>query len=123
MQVWFVEEWAIHNLAVEQADCYQFKLLQGKLVEVWTIWDKTLPNLGLDVLTLPMWGPSTSDLVQCTCNAYRPGRGEGRGYEHLSDNEDDGMEEMAGDLDEEDIEILEAVVRAEVYREVEIYID
>jgi hypothetical protein len=94
------------------------------LVEVCTTWDKTLPDLGLDVTSLPAWGPSTTDLARCTRNAHRPGHGEVRGpAKQFSDDEDDGMDEMAGDLDEEDIEILEAVARADVYREAELYID
>ncbi|KAJ7302004.1 hypothetical protein DFH08DRAFT_919019 [Mycena albidolilacea] len=121
MQVWFAEEWQVVNLALEQAesaaDKYQFKLLRDKLVRLCATWDRALPDLGVDIASLPPWGPEPEQLSQCAVDVHRPARGEDRHYgtaDDASDEDDDGISEGEG---EEDFELLAALEMADIYRE------
>ncbi|KAJ7289894.1 hypothetical protein C8J57DRAFT_1214211 [Mycena rebaudengoi] len=126
IQVWFAEEWEVHRLAIEQTDDagdkYQFELLRDRLVVLCATWDNALPDLQLDLSALPPWGPSAEDLSKCDGDAHRAARGEARGYGRQdSDDEEDGGEDQALDVDEEDIDLLDTFATAEVYREADEY--
>lgn len=84
-------------------------------------WEKSLPDLGVDEATLPPWGPSAAQLSACIIDAHLPARGEDRHYRGSANAEDDGEEDMAVQSggEEEDFEVLEAIARADVYRNVE----
>ncbi|KAJ6587393.1 hypothetical protein B0H10DRAFT_2233998 [Mycena sp. CBHHK59/15] len=75
LQVWFAEEWAMINLAVEQAESaankYQLQLLRDNLMRLCATWDKVLPDLGIDDAALPPWGPTAAQLALNTvlCHA------------------------------------------------------
>ncbi|KAJ7085326.1 hypothetical protein C8R44DRAFT_543346, partial [Mycena epipterygia] len=62
LQVWFAEEWKIVNEAIMRAesagDEYQLKLRRDELVVLCAMWQKWLPDLGVDKTALPPWGPS-----------------------------------------------------------------
>ncbi|KAJ7219844.1 hypothetical protein C8J57DRAFT_1095127 [Mycena rebaudengoi] len=126
MQVWFAEEWAVHSLAIEQTDDagdkYQFQLLRDRLAVLCATWDRTLPDLQINLSTLPPWGPTAEDLSRCDADAHQAARGEERTYgRQESDDEDDGGEDHAQDVDEEDIDLLDTFATAEVYREANEY--
>ncbi|KAJ7234330.1 hypothetical protein C8J57DRAFT_1249271 [Mycena rebaudengoi] len=126
IQVWFAEEWEVHRLAIEQTDDagdkYQFELLRDRLVVLCATWDNALPDLQLDLSALPPWGPSAEDLSKCDGDAHRAARGEARGYGRQdSDDEEDGGEDQALDVDEEDIDLLDTFATAEVYHEADEY--
>ncbi|KAJ7204070.1 hypothetical protein GGX14DRAFT_368993 [Mycena pura] len=122
MQEWFAEEWQAVNSAMEQAesaaDKYQFKLLRDKLVELCATWDNALPNLGVDMASLPPWGPTPEQLSRCVVNAHRVARGEDRHYGTAEDmSDEDGDDNGIGETGcEEDFGLLEALELADNYR-------
>ncbi|KAJ7117187.1 hypothetical protein C8R44DRAFT_832432 [Mycena epipterygia] len=139
LQVWFAEEWKIVNEAIMRAvsesagDEYQLKLRRDELVVLCAMWQKWLPDLGVDKTTLPPWGPSAVQLATCMLNAHLPARGEDRHYDaHLpargEDRYYDESEDEGGDGDDEETEtggededfgMLDAVETADMYRNTE----
>jgi hypothetical protein len=68
---------------------------------------------------LPPWGPSSSQLSKCRVNAHSATRGEDRHYGEDSvwsggEEESEESEESGGEDD--DFGIVEAVERADLYR-------
>ncbi|KAJ7300479.1 hypothetical protein DFH08DRAFT_828432 [Mycena albidolilacea] len=118
LRVWLREEWEIATRAIEQADSdvdkYHLKLHQNKLGRLCATWDKCLPDFGAAMGPLPPWGPSAMQLSSCRVDAHRAARGEERHYGWLDDEDEDG--EQSGGEDE-DFGILDAVVRADIYRD------
>ena len=140
LQVWFAEEWAIVNLAIDQAgtcilerlanqsthdllvnapDKYQLELLRDNLVRLCATWEKWLPDLGVDEEGLPPWGPSAPQLAMCIVDAHLPARGKDRHYAGRPDAvDDDGEEDIEAETggEDQDFETLEALATADVYR-------
>ncbi|KAJ7082154.1 hypothetical protein C8R44DRAFT_753867 [Mycena epipterygia] len=95
------------------------------------MWQKWLPDLGVDKTTLPPWGPSAVQLATCMLNAHLPARGEDRHYDaHLpargEDRYYDESEDEGGDGDDdetetggkdEDFGMLDAVETADIARQ------
>ncbi|KAJ7476805.1 hypothetical protein FB451DRAFT_1173660 [Mycena latifolia] len=117
LQEWFAEEWAIVNLALERAelgeDKYQLQLLRDNLVRLCATWQKSLPDLGVEEVGLPPWGPSPAQLATCIVDAHVAARGEDRHY--VSDEDDEADGEDSG-REEEDFGTLDAVETADIYR-------
>ncbi|KAJ6591791.1 hypothetical protein DFH09DRAFT_1073649 [Mycena vulgaris] len=134
LQVWFAEEWAVVNVAMEmvgkcfierrnkpadngfaesKADRYQLQLLRDNLVSLCATWDRALPDLGVATSALPAWGPSAGELSTCAVDAHIPAQ-EDRHYRESWSNEDDesGGEESGGE--EEDFVTL-ALETAHIY--------
>ncbi|KAJ7840691.1 hypothetical protein B0H14DRAFT_3695455 [Mycena olivaceomarginata] len=96
LQVWFAEEWALVNHALEEAgtapDRYQYELMRDDLVHLCATWQKSLPDCGLDTSTLPPWGPNATQLARARLDTRRAARGEDRHYnideEDFSDEEE-----------------------------------
>ncbi|KAJ7040146.1 hypothetical protein C8F04DRAFT_1254304 [Mycena alexandri] len=121
LQVWFAEEWEVVSRAIQDAnsseDTYHLNLRQNKLVRLCATWRKDLPDLGLDTSTVPAWGPSAEQLAMCMLDAHEAARGDDRHYGTGSGdegNEDDAEAEGGGE--EEHFGTLEALERADVYR-------
>ncbi|KAJ7507645.1 hypothetical protein B0H11DRAFT_2218486 [Mycena galericulata] len=123
LQVWFAEEWTVLNLALQDEECeedrYQLELLRDNLVRLCATWQKALPDLGVDETTLPPWGPTAAQLSTCIVHAHLPARGENRYYRSAGDFSDDdgGEEDIEAGGEEEDYSTLEALERADFYRE------
>lgn len=68
--------------------------------------------------TMPAWGPSATQLARCRVDAHQAARGDDRHYgTGGADEDDDGDEaEAEGGGEEEDFGTLEALERADVYR-------
>ncbi|KAJ7084729.1 hypothetical protein C8R44DRAFT_545575, partial [Mycena epipterygia] len=70
MQVWFAEEWVLVNRSLNEAvadtapDRYQYELMRDDLVRLCVTWQKSLPDFGLDISTLPPWGPNATQLAR-----------------------------------------------------------
>ncbi|KAJ7687669.1 hypothetical protein B0H16DRAFT_1670060 [Mycena metata] len=113
LQVWFAEEWEDSS-----EDKYHLKLRRNKLVRLCATWRKDLPDLGLDISTMLAWGPSATQLARCRVDAHQAARGDDRHYgTGGADEDDDGDEaEAEGGGEEEDFGTLEALERADVYR-------
>ncbi|KAF7343583.1 hypothetical protein MSAN_01978800 [Mycena sanguinolenta] len=111
LRVWFAEEWKVVKDAIDRAesdvDKYHLQLRQDKLVRLCATWEKHLPQL-VHPDALPPWGPSPLQLSKCNVEAHLPARGEDRHY-----GEEEG-EESGGEDD--DFGMLEAVERADIYR-------
>ncbi|KAJ7688333.1 hypothetical protein B0H16DRAFT_1753131 [Mycena metata] len=121
LQVWFAEEWEVVNRAVEDADSsediYHLKLRQNQLVRLCATWRKDLPDLRVDMSTVPAWGPSAQQLAMCMLDAHEAARGNDRHYGTGGGDEDDGDDaEAEGGGEEEHFGTLEALERADVYR-------
>ncbi|KAJ7874854.1 hypothetical protein B0H13DRAFT_2348424 [Mycena leptocephala] len=121
-EVWFAEEWDIVSKATEdtesEVDKYHLRLHQDKLVRLCATWEKHLPNFGVSTITLPPWGPSTFQMVQCNVDAHLAAHGEDRHYREEmegSDSEGDAGGEESG-REDEDFATLDAVERADIYR-------
>ncbi|KAJ6471983.1 hypothetical protein C8R45DRAFT_936644 [Mycena sanguinolenta] len=114
LRVWFAEEWEVVEEAIAGAesgvDGYHLQLRQDKLVRLCATWDKHLPQL-VDPEALPPWGPSVWQLSKHNVEAHLPARGEDR---HYREEEGDEGEESGGEDD--DFGMLEAVERADIYR-------
>ncbi|KAJ7907614.1 hypothetical protein B0H13DRAFT_1879447 [Mycena leptocephala] len=90
---------------------------QDKLVRLCATWDKHLPDFGVSTVTLPPWGPSAVQMVQCNINAHLADCGEDRHYGEEtegSDGEGDVGEEESG-REDEDFATLDALERANIY--------
>ncbi|KAJ7757218.1 hypothetical protein DFH07DRAFT_772928 [Mycena maculata] len=124
-KVWFAEEWIVVNRAIQDEGCdadqYQLELLRDNLVRLCATWQKWLPDLGVEEGSLPSWGPSATQLATCNVDMHLPARGEDRHYRRGGEESDDeDLEEIAeGGGEEEDYITLEAVERADLYRQTE----
>ncbi|KAJ7727054.1 hypothetical protein B0H16DRAFT_1331768 [Mycena metata] len=121
LQVWFAEEWEVVSRAIEDAnsseDRYHLKLRQNQLVRLCATWRKDLPDLRVDMSTVPAWGPSAQQLAMCMLDAHEAARGDDRHYGTGGGDEDDGDDaEAEGGGEEEHFGTLEALERADVYR-------
>ncbi|KAJ7868928.1 hypothetical protein B0H14DRAFT_2728412 [Mycena olivaceomarginata] len=107
LRIWFIEEWGVLNLAMEntanEPDRYQFYLRRERLVRLCATWRKHLPA---DTPQDAPWGPSEAELIQCMIDEHAAARGEDRYFE--GDNE--------SDREVEDFEMLDAMENAEAYR-------
>ncbi|KAJ7859935.1 hypothetical protein B0H14DRAFT_2745682 [Mycena olivaceomarginata] len=107
LRIWFIEEWEVLNLAMEntanEPDRYQFYLRRERLVRLCATWRKHLPA---DTPQDAPWGPSEAELIQCMIDEHAAARGEDRYFE--GDNE--------SDREVEDFEMLDAMENAEAYR-------
>lgn len=77
-----------------------------------------MPHFGVQQEPLPPWGPSPLQLSRCRVDAHIAARGEDRNYGeegNLSDEEGEEGEEMGGE--DADFGMLEAVERADFYRD------
>ncbi|KAJ7025006.1 hypothetical protein C8F04DRAFT_968373 [Mycena alexandri] len=121
LQVWFAEEWEVVSRAIQDAnsseDTYHLNLRQNKLVRLCATWRKDLPDLGLDTSTVPAWGPSAEQLAMCMLDAHEAARGDDRHYgTGWGDEGDEDDAEAEGGGEEEHFGTLEALERADVYR-------
>ncbi|KAJ7627710.1 hypothetical protein DFH06DRAFT_1338877 [Mycena polygramma] len=118
LRTWFAEEWDIATRAFDQAesavDRYHLQLQLDKLVKLCATWDRYLPHFGVDEPAMPPWGPSASQLSKCDVDAHMAARGEDRHYEEELEADDDDEVESGGEDD--DFGTLEAVERADIYR-------
>ncbi|KAJ7820153.1 hypothetical protein B0H14DRAFT_2834347 [Mycena olivaceomarginata] len=107
LRIWFIEEWEVLNLAMEntanEPDRYQFYLRRERLVRLCVTWRKHLPA---DTPQDAPWGPSEAELIQCMIDEHAAARGEDRYFE--GDDE--------SDREVEDFEMLDAMENAEAYR-------
>ncbi|KAJ7809346.1 hypothetical protein B0H14DRAFT_2867323 [Mycena olivaceomarginata] len=107
LRIWFIEEWEVLNLAMEntanEPDRYQFYLRRERLVRLCATWRKHLPA---DTPQDAPWGPSEAELIQCMIDEHAAARGEDRYFE--GDDE--------SDREVEDFEMLDAMENAEAYR-------
>jgi hypothetical protein len=92
-------------------------LRQNKLVRLCATWRKDLPDLKIDMSTVPAWGPSAEQLAMCMLDAHEAARGDDRNYGTVGGEEDDDDDaEVEGGGEEEHFGALEALERADVYR-------
>ncbi|KAF8180492.1 hypothetical protein K438DRAFT_1768400 [Mycena galopus ATCC 62051] len=120
LQVWFAEEWVLVNRALDEADSapdrYQYELLRDGLVRLCATWQKSLPDCGLDISTLPPWGPNASQLARARLDTRRPARGEDRHYNaDEADFSDEEENESGGE--NEVFSMLDTLATADAYRE------
>ncbi|KAJ6524780.1 hypothetical protein B0H19DRAFT_1214956 [Mycena capillaripes] len=124
LRVWFGEEWKMITEAIEGAapsasdvDEYHLRLQQDRLVRLCATWDKSLPDMGVDIAAMPPWGPSAVQLARCRVDAHLAARGEDRHYGEENDEGDDEVdpgEESGGE--DNDFGVLDAMERADIYR-------
>lgn len=107
-------------------DRYHLQLHQDKLVRLAATWDRCLPDLGFDsaIAAPPPWGPPQAVLSRCRVDAHLAARGEDRHYGQELDNEGDDGESEGEDEEEsggedEGFGTLDALERADVYRNYE----
>ncbi|KAJ7733445.1 hypothetical protein B0H16DRAFT_1732258 [Mycena metata] len=107
LQVWFAEEWEVVSRAIEDA-----KPARPTLRHL-----AQRPDLRVDMLMVPAWGPSAQQLAMCMLDAHEAARGDDRHYGTGGGDEDDGDDaEAEGGGEEEHFGTLEALERADVYR-------
>ncbi|KAJ7794405.1 hypothetical protein B0H14DRAFT_3496998 [Mycena olivaceomarginata] len=96
LQVWFREEWEIITEVIKGAVCdtdeYHLRLQQDRLVCLCATWDKCLPDMGVHIAVMPLWGPSAAQLARCRVDMHLAARGEDRHYGEDNDEGDDAME-------------------------------
>ncbi|KAF7343966.1 CxC2 domain-containing protein [Mycena venus] len=112
--VWFWEEWDVAVRAIDEAG--KSILHQDKLVRLCMTWDKCLPDFGAEMGALPPWGLLSSQLSKCCVDVHSAARGVDRHYGEDSawlDEEEESEESRGKD---EDFGIVEAVERADLYR-------
>ncbi|KAJ6630057.1 hypothetical protein B0H10DRAFT_2172881 [Mycena sp. CBHHK59/15] len=121
LRVWFGEEWKMIAEAIEGAasdvDEYHLRLQQDRLVRLCATWDKSLPDMGVNIAAMPLWGPSAVQLARCRVDAHLTVRGEDRHYGEENDEGDDKVDpgkESGGE--DNDFGVLDAMERADIYR-------
>ncbi|KAF7341286.1 hypothetical protein MVEN_01864700 [Mycena venus] len=97
-------------------DKYHLQLHQDKLVRLCATWDKCLPDFGAKMGPLPPWGPSSSQLSKCRVDAHNAAHGEDRHYGEDNAWSDEEEESEGSRGEDEDFGIMEAVERADLYR-------
>ncbi|KAF7371737.1 hypothetical protein MVEN_00030200 [Mycena venus] len=121
LQVWFAEEWALVNLALNEADIvpdqYQYELMRDDLVRLCATWQKSLPDCGLDISALPPWGPNVAQLAHARLDTRRAARGEDRHYnaDHLGVSDEEEEYESGGE--NEVFSMLDTLATADAYWE------
>ncbi|KAJ7327954.1 hypothetical protein DFH08DRAFT_710067 [Mycena albidolilacea] len=118
LRVWFREEWEVAVQAIDEAGksaSYHLQLHQDKLVRLCATWDKCLPDFA-EMGPLPLWGPSSSQLSKCRVDAHTAARGEDRHYSEDNTWSDDEEESEESGGEDDDFGIVEAVERADLYR-------
>ncbi|KAJ7770390.1 hypothetical protein B0H14DRAFT_3509277 [Mycena olivaceomarginata] len=121
LQVWFREEWEIITEVIKGAVCdtdeYHLRLQQDRLVCLCATWDKCLPDMGVHIAVMPLWGPSAAQLARCRVDMHLAARGEDRHYGEDNDEGDGEVnpgEESGGE--DNDFGMLDAMERADIYR-------
>lgn len=93
---------------------YRLGLRRRELCDLLATWQCTIPSLaylGLDCDTLPEWGPTETELADCRLRHVTAS------YAIREDSNDGEIEdELMEEVDEEDFNTLEAVERADLYR-------
>ncbi|KAJ7795836.1 hypothetical protein B0H14DRAFT_2620574 [Mycena olivaceomarginata] len=121
LQVWFAEEWALVNHALEEAgtapDRYQYELMRDDLVHLCATWQKSLPDCGLDTSTLPPWGPNATQLARARLDTRRAARGEDRHYNIDEEDFSDEEEGYESGGENEVFSTLDTLATADAYRE------
>ncbi|KAJ7883156.1 hypothetical protein B0H14DRAFT_3750115 [Mycena olivaceomarginata] len=121
LQVWFAEEWALVNHALEEAgtapDRYQYELMRDDLVHLCATWQKSLPDCGLDTSTLPPWGPNATQLARARLDTRRAARGEDRHYNIDEEDFSDEEEGYESGGENEVFSMLDTLATADAYRE------
>ncbi|KAJ7662997.1 hypothetical protein B0H14DRAFT_2425186 [Mycena olivaceomarginata] len=121
LQVWFAEEWALVNHALEEAgtapDRYQYELMRDDLVHLCATWKKWLPDCGLDTSTLPPWGPNATQLARARLDTRRAARGEDRHYNIDEEDFSDEEEGYESGGKNEVFSMLDTLATADTYRE------
>ncbi|KAJ6568560.1 hypothetical protein B0H19DRAFT_1256312 [Mycena capillaripes] len=114
MQMWFGEEWRVVNVAMERADTeglyYSLHLRRERLLRLCATWRQSIA----DDPTAPPWGPDAADLAEVRLEQQTAGRGEDR-YGDGLDGAENGYE-WDSDANEEEIDVLDALDTADVYR-------
>ncbi|KAJ7744004.1 hypothetical protein B0H14DRAFT_3097169 [Mycena olivaceomarginata] len=109
LQVWFAEEWALVNSALNEADTapdrYQYELMRDDLVRLCATWQKSLPDCGLDISALP------------PLDTRRAARGEDRHYNADQAEFSDEEEEWESGGENEVFSMLDTLATADAYRE------
>ncbi|KAJ7071717.1 hypothetical protein B0H15DRAFT_957625 [Mycena belliarum] len=93
----------------EGAIQYQFELRRAELLQLCVMWKTSLDRLGPGTETLPAWGPTPQELLDCQISDVTPAWGKDYGSD---DEEDDALDEEDDDL----FQVLEAVDRADYNR-------
>ncbi|KAJ7774176.1 hypothetical protein DFH07DRAFT_865935 [Mycena maculata] len=117
LQVWFAEEWIVVNRAIQD----EAGVTSGQSCAIVRHLAEVVTDLGIEEGSLPSWGPSATQLATCNVDMHLPARGEDRHYRRGGEESDDeDLEEIAeGGGEEEDYITLEAVERADLYRQTE----
>ncbi|KAJ6564318.1 hypothetical protein B0H19DRAFT_1258773 [Mycena capillaripes] len=116
MQMWFAEEWRVVNAAMERADTeglhYSLHLRREHPLHPRATWRQSIA----DDPTAPPWGPNAADLVEVRLEEQMAERGEDR-YGDGLDRAENGYE-WDSDVNEEEIDVLDALDTADVYRRI-----
>ncbi|KAJ6538683.1 hypothetical protein DFH09DRAFT_1323637 [Mycena vulgaris] len=111
LQIWFATEWrAVCGVIAitERAIQYQFQLRRQELLQLCVLWKKSLDQLAFNDESLPEWGPTREELLDCQIAEVTASWGDG-----YDSDEDDGMND---DEDDDLFQVLAAVERADNHR-------
>ncbi|KAG6905344.1 hypothetical protein DXG01_003327, partial [Tephrocybe rancida] len=114
MRVWFSEEWKIVNAAIngtdDEAILYHPELRQTSLCRLCALWQKSVNALDSgDIESLPLWGPSTDDILPATVAEVTASVKDDFDEEEFVHNPED-------EADLELVDVMDTVALADSYR-------
>lgn len=98
-------------------DKYQYELIRNELVRLCVTWLKSVPDCGLDISTLPPWGPNPTQLAEARLDTRRGARGKDRHYKADQNESSDEAEEYESGGENEVFSMLDTLATADAYRE------